>query len=233
MQVLQRASQYLLGLFFPHLCLCCQSGLPAPGMYLCLTCQQQLPYTSLHQTTDNAFIQRFWGRVPLVYGAACFYFVKGGTAQQLIHQLKYAGQPQIGFHWGRIYGKKLLQSAYFREVEVIVPVPLHWKRERKRGYNQAATIARGIAEVLQRPLLPNGLERVRYTESLTRKSRLERLACIQDAFAVRRPDYLQGKHILLVDDVLTSGATLEACALPLGNLPDTRISMVTLGITMY
>jgi ComF family protein len=233
MHALIQASQDLLGLFFPNLCLCCQTALPNMETHLCLNCQQKLPYTSLHESQENMFTQRFWGRVSLTYGAACFYFVKKGSAQQLIHHLKYANKRQIGFHWGRIYGKKLQQTDHFQEVQVIVPVPLHWKRQKQRGYNQAAMIARGIADVLQRPLLPQALYRTRHTETLTRKSRLDRLQSIEGAFAVRQKEALCGKHILLVDDVMTSGATLEACALPILELPDTKVSMVTLAIAMY
>lgn len=233
MQALIRASQDLLGLFFPNLCLCCQTVLPSMNMHVCLSCQQKLPYTSLHESKENMFTQRFWGRVPLIYGAACFYFVKMGSAQQLIHHLKYANKRQIGFHWGRIYGKKLQRAEHFNEIEAIVPVPLHWKRQKQRGYNQAAMIARGIADVLQCPLLPQALYRTRPTETLTRKSRLDRLQSIEGAFAVRQAGALRGKHILLVDDVMTSGATLEACALPILKLSGTKISMVTLAIAMY
>lgn len=233
MQALIRASQDLLGLFFPNLCLCCQAALPNMDMHLCLSCQQALPYTTLHEAKENLFTQRFWGRVPLTYGAACFYFVKAGSAQQLIHQLKYANKRQIGFQWGRIYGRQLAQTAHFQEVDLIVPVPLHWKRYKQRGYNQAAMIASGLADTLQRPLYPQALSRQKHTETLTRKSRLERLQSIDGAFALRQPEVLQGKHVLLVDDVMTSGATLEACALPILELPDTRVSMVTLAIAMY
>lgn len=228
-----RAVQDLLGLFFPHLCICCQAPLPQLEMHLCIRCQQQLPYTSLHESTDNLFTQRFWGRIPLVYGAACFYFVKAGSAQPLIHQLKYANKRHIGYQWGRIYGRKLMGCSHFQEIEVVVPVPLHWKRLRQRGYNQAALIGKGMAEVWQRPFYPNALCRIKNTETLTRKSRWERLQSIEGAFALRQPEVLRGKHVLLVDDVMTSGATLEACALPILELPDTKVSMVTLAIAMY
>lgn len=232
MPSLLRAGQDLLGLFFPNLCLCCQTALPNAEMYLCLACQQKLPFTSLHEEKENLFTQRFWGRLRLESGAACFYFVKAGTAQQLIHQLKYANKSQIGFQWGRIYGKKLRLISHFQEADVIVPVPLHWKRERQRGYNQAAMIASGLSEVMQKPLLPNALYRKKYTETLTQKSRMDRIQSILEAFAVRQPEKLTGKHILLVDDVMTSGATLEACALPILELPGTKVSMVTLAIAM-
>jgi ComF family protein len=232
MQLLLRTGQDLLGLFFPNLCLCCQTALPNASMHLCLACQQKLPFTSLHEEKDNLFTQRFWGRVQIAYGTACFYFIKAGTAQQLIHQLKYANKRQIGYHWGRIYGKKLSSAAHFQEVDVIVPVPLHWRRERQRGYNQAALIARGLSEVMLKPHYATALFRKKHTTSLTKKSRIERIHSIMEAFGVNQPEKLKGKHVLLVDDVMTSGATLEACALPILELPGTKVSMVTLAIAM-
>lgn len=222
----------VLDLFFPPLCLACRRVLSSHQQQLCLSCQLHLPYTSLHEEADNIFTQRFWGRLPLQGGAACFYFVKGGRIQPLIHRIKYQNQPELAKSWGRIYAKKLLQNPLFEEVDCIVPVPLHWKKRRIRGFNQAAMIGAGLAEGMDLPMFSHALEKTKHNITQTHKSRLERLQNVMDSIKLRQPDQLKGRHILLVDDVMTSGATLEACALPILDLPATKVSMVTLAIAI-
>ena len=222
----------MLNLLYPPLCTCCRKVLPSNQQQVCIRCQQKLPYTSLHEDIDNAFVQRFWGRIPVASGVACFYFVKGGLVQQMIHHLKYENKKDIGFQWGRIYTKKLLSHPVISQVDAIVPVPLHWKKQRLRGYNQAAYIARGVAEVLQKPHYPKALVRNQYASSQTDKSRMQRLNNVEAAFSVAQAPLLKNKHILLVDDVMTSGATLEACAIPILELENTMVSMLTLAIAM-
>jgi len=220
----------LAQLFFPHLCLSCQKALPQRSMFWCLTCQRNLPFTSLHAVKDNFFTQRLMGRVKIEAGMACFYFVKGGKVQPMLHALKYGNQREVGVQLGRAYAKSLIDHPVIRTVDALVPVPLHWKKERIRGYNQAHEIAKGIGEVLEKPVYPKALLRNTNRSSQTSKSRMERLESVLSAFEMRQKDRLVGKHILLVDDVLTSGATLEACALPILALPHTKVSMVTLAI---
>lgn len=232
MHALIRSADHLLRLFYPALCLACQDTLPQSNMQLCLDCQTKLPYTSLHNNPENLFTQRLYGRVPIQSGAACFYFVKGGKIQQVIHHLKYSHKPHIGFHWGKIYAKKLAQEVHFRTVDCIVPVPLHWKKERLRGYNQAASISRGLAEGMGKLHLPKALIRNAYASSQTQKGKIARLNNVEQAFSVANKKALAGKHVLLVDDVMTSGATLEACALPILALPNTKVSMVTLAMAL-
>lgn len=232
MHVLLRSADHLLRLFYPALCLACQDTLPQSNMQLCLDCQTQLPFTTLHKDQDNLFTQRLYGRVPIQAGAACFYFVKGGKIQQVIHHLKYSHKPYIGFHWGKIYALKLAQEAHFRAVDCIVPVPLHWKKEKLRGYNQAEAISRGLAEGMGKVHWPKALIRNTYASSQTQKGKIARLNNVEQAFSVADKKALEGKHILLVDDVMTSGATLEACALPILSLPNTKVSMVTLAMAL-
>ena len=232
MHVLLRSADHLLRLFYPALCLACQDTLPQSNMQLCLNCQTKLPFSTLHEAPQNIFTQRFYGRVPIQTGAACFYFVKGGKVQQLIHHLKYSHKPYVGFHWGKIYAQKLAQEAHFRQVDCIVPVPLHWKKERLRGYNQAAAISRGLAEGMEKLHLPKAMLRNAYASSQTQKGKMARLNNVEGAFSVAQKEALAGKHVLLVDDVMTSGATLEACALPILELPDTKVSMVTLAMAL-
>ncbi|MBE2206551.1 MAG: ComF family protein [Saprospiraceae bacterium] len=218
------------GLFYPRLCLACAERQPPQNSLICQTCQAGLPRTDLHLHQDNAFTQRFWGRVPVYSGGAMFHFVKGGKTQKLLHRLKYEGKPQIGVELGKWYGRELKQSPWFADVQAIVPVPLHPRKERLRGYNQSDTIARGLSEGMKTPWYKEGLRRREFTETQTKKSRMERFGNVEEVFEVGNPAALAGKHILLVDDVMTTGATLEACARVLLTLPDLRISMATLAM---
>ncbi len=222
----------LLSLFYPHLCAACGERTPPRGQVVCVSCLYKLPKTNFHLHKENLFTERFWGRLPLEAGASFFYFNKGSRVQQLIHRLKYKNKQEIGVQMGRLYGQELLQSSIFNQVDLIVPVPLHPKKEWARGYNQSALIARGLSESMNKPWLQKGLQRRVHAESQTRKSREERLDNISRAFSIGDADALRGKHVLLVDDVLTTGATLEACGLCLLEVPDVRLSMATLAMTM-
>ncbi|RMG87177.1 MAG: ComF family protein, partial [Bacteroidetes bacterium] len=218
------------GMLFPRLCPACQTNLPPKNDLICLPCSVKLPKTGHHLKAENEFTRRFWGRVPLQAGAARYYFTKKSRTQNLLHQLKYHGQKQIGEVIGEQYGAELAQSPFFRDVEVIVPVPLHWKKERHRGYNQSYHFALGLARALRLPVLKNGLARTRFGASQTRKSKTERFQNALSDFLVAQPQWLIGKHCLLVDDVLTTGATLEGCATQLLALPNTKVSAVTIAM---
>jgi ComF family protein len=217
-------------LLYPKLCLACGKNLPPTHDLICLSCEYQLPKTKQHEQKENAFTEIFWGRVRLETGAALYYFSKAGRVQRLIHQLKYDHKPAIGQALGRMYGRLLREQEHYQQLDAIVPVPLHPRKQHQRGYNQAAAIGSGLAESLQLPHYPNALERPVYAESQTRKSRQERLQNAQTAFRVKQPELLRGKHLLLVDDVLTTGATLEACASQILELPATKISLLTLAM---
>ncbi|MEM1122036.1 MAG: phosphoribosyltransferase family protein [Bacteroidota bacterium] len=220
----------LFDLFFPNLCLACGEN-PLHGQEIfCTTCHRSLPVTNMHQMSENRFTDRFFGRIYLQAGAAIYHFHEGSSVQQLIHQLKYYGKARIGIKLGELYGKQLHQSKYFQEIDVIVPVPLHPVKERKRGYNQSDQFALGLSNAMQKPWLKHGLKRTKYGKSQTRKNQLERYENVMTSFAVEQSEKLVGKHILLVDDVLTTGATMEACASQLLTIPDTKISMATIAI---
>jgi ComF family protein len=228
MKTMKAFFEALLGLFYPSLCLACSTNLPSGNESLCLSCRYSLPLSSHHLDPENEFVQRFWGRIPLEAGAAMFYFSKGSKVQHMIHQLKYEGKKQIGYRLGEWYGRELSASPSFKQVDFIVPVPLHRKKEKKRGYNQSALFAAGLSSSMGVPWLERGLERVAFTETQTKKSREQRFGNVEQAFRVPHPAQLEGKHILLVDDVITTGATLEACGRCILDVPDTRLLLATI-----
>ncbi len=195
---------------------------------LCVRCQQQLPKTNFHLHQENEFTHRFWGRLDLFAGASLFRFTKKGKVQHLIHELKYKGKTNVGVELGIYYGHQLLESPLFRDIDCIVPVPLHPRKLHKRGFNQSDLFAKGLSQSMGIPHYPDGLKRRVYTETQTKKSRAERLANVLDAFEVYKPGRMQGKHILLVDDVITTGATLEACGVKLLEIPGVKLSMATI-----
>lgn len=223
----------LISLFYPRLCLACSRHLPPKQQMICVHCRYKLPKTNFHLQRENPFTERFWGRLDLTSGAALYHFTRGGLTQQLIHKLKYQGQWEVGYQLGELYGNILKKSPFFEGIDVIVPVPLHPKKEHQRGYNQSDSFAKGIAEALRRPWMKNALKRSAYTDSQTTKSRLERLKNVLNVFSVHRSGVLEDKHVLLVDDVLTTGATLEACGIRILEVPGTKLSMATIAIADY
>lgn len=220
----------LFDLFFPHLCLACGHNPLQGTAILCFSCKRKLPATGMHTMKENRFTDRFFGRIYLQAGAAMYHFKEDNQVQQLIYQLKYKGKSRVGEKLGADYGKLLSNSPLFSTIDAIVPVPLHPAKERKRGYNQSDYLAMGLAETMQKPWLKKGLIRTKYGASQTKKSRIERYENVLQSFKVGEAAALKGKHILLVDDVLTTGATLEACATKILEVPNTKISMATIAI---
>jgi competence protein ComFC len=217
-----------MSLFYPRLCLACQSNAPVKSNILCVRCSYKLPQTRFHLLEENAFTERFWGRLPLEAGASLYRFTKGGSVQNLIHQLKYKGRKEVGLKTGQFYGQQLKQSPLFQKIDLILPVPLHPKKKHQRGYNQSDMIARGLSGSMHVPWSDKILIRASFTETQTRKSRMERLENVSQAFDLCHVSSIKGKHLLLVDDVITTGATLETCALKILEIPGTKVSMVTL-----
>lgn len=217
----------LLELFYPPLCVACGRRLVTQERYLCLHCMEDLPRTRFHADPANKVAQLFWGRVPVEHATAWLFFRKGSRYQRLVHYLKYKGLKEIGDEMGRLFGSELKGSP-FEEVEVVVPLPLHRKRERQRGYNQSEWIARGIADSLGIPLSVGNLVRSRITSTQTRKNRFERWQNVEGIFTVLRPQEYTGRHVLVVDDVVTTGATLEAAVVALRDAGSSRVSLATL-----
>ena len=220
----------ILDLMYPPVCLACQQELPASAEMLCLHCWYELPETHQHVCLENAFAEIFWGRVPIVAGAALYYFSKSGRVQRLIHQLKYERKSVIGIELGTYYGSQLRQVAPFNTTQVVVPVPLHPKKEKDRGYNQANVFGEGMAKSLGVPVCCEVLKKNEHTLSQTQKSRLGRMQNVQQSFRLGNPEDVKGKHVLLVDDVLTTGATLEACASLLMEVEGVSVSLATIAM---
>lgn len=204
-----------ISLFYPRYCYGCRHALVAGEDILCTHCIFDLPKADYHLHPDNPIARRLANRLPVQMAGALLKFRKGGQVQHLLHELKYNNRPEVGEKLGRIYGHDLKGKADF---EVIVPVPLHPARLRQRGYNQSARFATGIAEVLSITTLERAVIRTKKTTTQTRKSRVERWENVKDSFEVLQPSDISGKSVLLVDDVFTTGATIEACGQPLVEL---------------
>lgn len=219
-------------LVYPNLCAVCEQKLAQQDLPMCLSCQFKLPKTDFHKEKENEFTERFWNRIPLENGAAIFYYRKAGLTAQLIHQFKYHNKRKIGSQLGEYYGGILASTPSFQEIDLIIPVPLHRDKERKRGYNQSAIFGSGLSSQMGIPMLKDCLRRTIFTKTQTRKGTLDRLENVENIFEVATPEQIEGKHILLIDDVMTTGATLEACAIPILQLPGSKVSMVTMAIAI-
>lgn len=219
-----------IGLLYPSRCCACETQLKKGEQTICLACSVDLPLTGFHLHDDNPVAKRFWGRANITHATALYYFTKGGKVQHLVHQLKYNDRTDVGTLIGNNLGKELMQWPDHKDIDMVVPVPLHPKKQHLRGYNQSDFLAQGIADVMGIDFEPDLLERKTYTDSQTKKTREERWLNVKDVFGVKQPNKAQGKHILLVDDVMTTGATLEACATKLLALPNTRVSIATIAM---
>lgn len=214
-----------IALFYPNICAACSEPLVQNEQLLCTTCRYELPKTNFHSDPDNEVARIFWGRVKIEHASAHFYFQKGGRVQELMHKLKYKGQQDIGIELGKMIGRDL-QSSPFSQIDAIIPVPLHPIKKRKRGYNQSECIASGISETLNKPVDTKSLQRKIANPTQTRKHRFERWSNVEGIFALTNPEALANKHILLIDDIITTGATLEACASTLLQAKNVKVSIL-------
>lgn len=217
-----------LHLFYPHYCTGCGSDLLAKDNLLCLHCLASLPHTHFALFENNYVENIFRGRMYVKAAHSEFYFSKGQLVQQLIHLLKYKANKEIGHFLGEIMGRSLLSGSRFSNIDYVVPLPLYPDKEFKRGYNQAALICHGISAVTNIPTMENNIIRQRPTETQTRKHRSERWLNVDGSFAVKTISSIIGKNILLVDDVITTGASLEACGQAILNVAGTSLSIAAL-----
>jgi ComF family protein len=206
-----------VSLIFPKYCRGCEGPLAKGEELICTKCLLELPRSYYHAEHENPFYNKFRGRIPLSYVMALFKFVKSSRVQHLLHSLKYKNQHDLGRGLGRMYGHDLVDSDFKNKFDLIVPVPLHVSRKRKRGYNQSEEFGLGLAELLEIECTDDWMKRAVKTETQTRKSRLNRWENVSEVFVVTKPEIIKDRRILLVDDVVTTGATLEACGQSLLN----------------
>jgi ComF family protein len=221
-----------ISLIFPRICACCGNSLWKNEEAICHLCEYHLPKTNFHNDHENPVIKLFRGRVNLEAGTAFLYFNKGSKVQRLIHQLKYKGRKDLGIYLGNLFGKSLKNIHIFNTVDVIIPVPLHKKKYMQRGYNQSEQFAIGLAGSMNIPVNRHLLTRIKSTETQTRKSRFRRYQNVRETFLVNAPEQWNGRHLLVVDDVITTGATLESCLLALNVIPDVKISVACIATAM-
>ena len=218
----------ILSLIYPDLCAGCGEMLVSGEKYICTACKFQLPETGFHHIIDNPVEKHLWGRVDYVRAASLFYFNKGSMVQNIMHRLKYANRPEIGQSLGMYYGQQLKDIPGFGGLDYIVPVPLFPKKQHKRGYNQSAEFGKGLGKAMEIPLLKDGLVRHKPTSTQTKKSRSDRWENVEGVFELGSNGNMNSKSVLLIDDVITTGATLEACATVLKQKAGCSISVATI-----
>ncbi|HWB63190.1 MAG TPA: phosphoribosyltransferase family protein [Chitinophagales bacterium] len=229
-------SRYMLdvvNLFYPKVCLACSEALLGNEEVICFKCEATLPETGHWNDPENALMKRFWGRVDLQGAAAMLQFQKGGPVQHLLHQLKYRGRQDVAAFLGQNFGNILKNdSSVIKDIDVVVPVPLHWKKLKSRGYNQCSFFAEELAKALNTGWSDTALERVHENISQTKFSRLDRWGNVAEIFAVKDATQLAGKHVLVVDDVVTTGATAEACMQTVLGVEGTRVSFAAMAVAL-
>ena len=225
---LKEIKESILHVVFPHVCDGCGNDLLNIESRLCIRCIASLPETNFEIHPNNPVEKDFWGRIPIANAAAHLYFTKESLVQHLMHQLKYKGNKELGLQLGRLMGNALKSANRFSDINALIPLPLFPSKEKKRGYNQATVLCDGIAEILKIPVLNNVITRPQHTETQTKKGRIERWRNIEGKFQLIDAIKIQNKHILLVDDVVTTGSTLEACANEILKADNVKLSIATL-----
>lgn len=215
-------------LFFPKVCYACGEALMDQEEIICTSCHFKLPRTGFHMHQKNIISQIFWGRVNLHSATSFLFFNKGSNVQRLMHALKYQGHKDVGVFLGKLFGASLKESELFNSVDLVIPVPLHPKKHYARGFNQSEVIANGLGASLEITVSVNNLIRLSYTSTQTKKSRYARWKNVKDVFQVKNTEEYAGKHLLVIDDVVTTGATMEACVTPLLQIPDVKVSVATI-----
>jgi len=217
-------------IFFPRNCNHCQTPLYRHEELLCLSCKLSLPKVRQNDVDQSMFHSKFYGEIHFRSIFAYLKFYKHGITQELLHNLKYKNQPRVGYVLGRWMGDEMIKQNKHKDLHLIVPVPLHKKKEAERGYNQSTSVAQGISKATGIPYSTRVLSRVVMNESQTNKSRIERWKNVEGIFDVRKPGLIRGKHVLLVDDVITTGATVEACGMELQQKGAGAVSVAALAM---
>lgn len=220
----------MLNLFFPEVCEACRSQLKDNEQLICTSCRHQLPLTNFHFDNDASVSKVLYGRVKLENATALLHFSKKGMVQELLHNLKYRGHEQVGTLFGEWLGEELKTIEAYKSIDVVVPVPLHKRKLQQRGYNQVTNFGKAIALALEADYNATCLLKKKHTKTQVFKDRLRRYDDANTRFEIENITVLKGKHILLVDDIITTGATIEACAKVLSAIDGIKISLVTMAI---
>lgn len=219
----------ILDLLSPRACVVCGRRLSAGENTLCVKCNLHLPRTQYQKDPyDNEMARMFWGRISIQKCGAFFFFNAGSESSNIIYKLKYHNHPEIGIYMGEMAAKEFQETGFFEDVDMLIPVPLAKNRQRERGYNQSLLIASGIRNVTKLPVRTDVVRRISFKESQTHKDRWERNENVEKAFQLMKPEMVEGKHVVLIDDVATTGATLCACGQEILKAGDVKVSILTL-----
>lgn len=221
----------LFNLVFPNICYACGHTVQPPVLHICIECRADLAKVDTPNFTNNKIQHLFWGRLELQKATSYLRFEQFGKTQRLLHALKYKGVKELGITLGELAAQELNEQGFFSEIDVLIPIPIHRRKKRKRGYNQSLLIAEGISNITQIPVEKKVLQKTVNTKSQTRKSRFERFQNVNQTFELRQPNSLTNQHILLIDDVVTTGATVEACGNLLRSIPGIQLSLLTMAGT--
>ena len=220
----------ILALFFPNLCAVCDTPLVEHEQGICLGCISRIPRTGNMVKPDNETVKRFWGKFPIEHGASFFHFHKGENSQKIIHAIKYKNDKDLAIQMGALFADELNTTDWIRKIDILIPVPLHRNRLQTRGYNQSELIAQGIASVLKLPIDTSSVIKAKPTSSQTKKGIYERWLNVNETFSVTSAAHLQDKHILIIDDVITTGATIDSLAHAILPCQNVKISVISLAI---
>ncbi|MDR9455948.1 MAG: phosphoribosyltransferase family protein [Salegentibacter sp.] len=221
----------LLNLFYPKICNCCETELVTHETIICTSCLHELPLTNFHLDNENTTKKVFSGRLSIENATSLLYFKKKGMVQQLIHNLKYRGNREIGNFLGQWLGEELAKIPEYTQIDAVVPVPLHRKKLKSRGFNQVEDFGKEVANSLESEYIDDVLVKKSATTTQTFKKRLSRWGSIDETFMIENPEKLENKHLLLVDDLITTGATMEACVTKLQKISGVKISLASMAIT--
>ena len=223
--------KHLFNLFYPSTCICCEQNLLDQEKIICIECRADLPFAENGDFISNPLTFIFEGRVLIEKGASFLYYHPSGKVKKLIHELKYKNNQEVGKFLGKWFGERLLKSTKFKDIDFILPVPLHIKKQQKRGYNQLTKFGDSLSTVLHTKYLENVLIRSSTSKTQTFKNRVERFKNLMTNFSITDTTFLKNKHVLLIDDVVTTGATLEACCKELLKTENIKISIATIALT--
>lgn len=222
----------LINLVAPKQCVMCGCRLAVGEDVVCTSCNLDLPRTNYHEKPyDNEMAKLFWGRMPVEKAAALFFYRARSASSRIVYSMKYLGHPEVGELMGRMAAVEFAKSGFFDDVDLIVPVPLAKKRQRARGYNQSMEIARGVSEITRLPIVVDAVVRKSFNGSQTEMNRWQRNENVEDVFTLKDGSRIEGRHVLIVDDVVTTGATVISCANELRRCCDVKFSVMSLGFT--